>query len=225
VKSPGGKLLCHRKRAVSRRLACGTAKRNGQGMLDGSALLCQQIRAVSRRIAFASNLQRKTRNTRVSPRDPILVARKTARFPAVADGRWPMWPMWSPVRIGCGCHVALRTLSAKAAGFPPDCARSGRATTASHPDAGHDPPAAPVLATTTPAPARPGAGQNERGGKTRRAFEPRLNYCAAASRRARAAANRASRAAACAGLSAAHARARRARASTNLCAFAAADRD
>jgi hypothetical protein len=56
-------------------------------MLDGSALLCsallcQQIRAVSRRIAFASNLQRKTRNTRVSPRDPILVVRKTARFPA-----------------------------------------------------------------------------------------------------------------------------------------------
>jgi hypothetical protein len=93
-------------------------------MLDGSALLCsallcQQIRAVSRRIAFASNLQRKTRNTRVSPRDPILVVRKTARFPAVADGRWPMW---SPEGIGCGCHVALRTLSAKAAGFPPDCA-------------------------------------------------------------------------------------------------------
>ena len=82
MKSPGGKLLCHRKRAVSRRLACGTAKRNGQGMLDGSALLCQQIRAVSRRIAFASNLQRKTRNTRVSPRDPILVVRKTARFTA-----------------------------------------------------------------------------------------------------------------------------------------------
>ena len=87
------------------------------------------------------------------------------------------------------------------------------------------PPAAPVLAMNSPGPARCWT-KNERGGKTRRAFEPRLNYCAAASRRARAAAaNRASRAAACAGLSAAHARARRARASANLCAFAAADRD
>ena len=95
--------------------------------------------------------------------------------------------------------------------------RSGHATTASHPDAGHD--------HTRPGPARCWT-KKERGGKTRRAFEPRLNYCAAASRRARAAAaNRASRAAACAGLSAAHARARRARASANLCAFAAADRD
>jgi hypothetical protein len=59
--------------------------------------------------------------------------------------------MWSPVGIGCGCHVALRTLSAKAAGFPPDCAikeiirpgtrgfvRAVQPRPASRPGAGHD---------------------------------------------------------------------------------------
>jgi hypothetical protein len=98
-------------------------------------LLCQQIRAVSRRTAC--------RNSESIPgaRPRLAVLGKTVvrKICLSIAGGWKM----------------------EKGGKKNRPFRSGRATTASHPDAGHDPPAAPVLATTTPAPARPGAGQKK----------------------------------------------------------------